>query len=73
MTLVGRLSEIGIHKALRVYRCLPCQRIATSHDWGKGWQTGPACPGVSAARRWRASVRAPRASGEAARLLSWPN
>jgi len=30
MTLLGRLSEIGIHKALRVYRCLPCQRITST-------------------------------------------
>jgi hypothetical protein len=32
MTLLGRLPEIGIRKALSVYRCLPCQCIATTHD-----------------------------------------
>ena len=32
MTLLGRLPQIGIREAVCVYRCLPCQRIATTHD-----------------------------------------
>jgi hypothetical protein len=32
MTLLGRLPAIGIRQALSVYRCLPCQCIATTHD-----------------------------------------
>ena len=75
MTLLGKLSEIGIHKALRVYRCLPCQRIATTHDGGSG------CKLTRAARyRWPcaelygppngpAQARAP--AGAALRTLSF--
>jgi hypothetical protein len=32
MTPLGRLPPIGIRKAVRVYRCLPCQCIATTGD-----------------------------------------